>query len=277
LAGGHHPGRGAYGEVVRRAAAYVVGRGAVTSPPGYLNNADPLFGHDGMYQHGFGALFLSEVHGTLPNPAEQRRCREILEKAVTLIRNAQNRDGGWRYKPTPDQADVSVTVAQLMALRAARNAGLFVPKSTVDQCVKYIRECQQEDGGFCYMKGTPSGSAFARSAAAVVGLFSAGVYDDDAVRRGLDYLMRTASRQQFGIRDVQQYYYYGQYYAALAMWTAGGTYWSKWFPAVREELLQKASAGPGRIWTDFYGPSYATAMACIVLQLPNNYLPIMQK
>ena len=278
LAGGHHPGRGRFGDVVARAARYVVGRGAAATPPGFLNNADVLYAHDGMYQHGFGALFLAEVCGTLPAAADQRRCREILEKAVELTRKAQNREGAWRYKPVPDQHDVSVTVAQLMALRAARNAGVFVPKSTVDKCVQYIRGCQLDDGGFCYIKGQQSGSSFARSAAAVVGLFSAGVYDDPAVTRGLDYLMRYVPGQKYPVRDVQpQYYYYGQYYAALAMWTAGGAYWARWFPAVRDELVLKSASAPGRVWTDYYGQAYATAMACIVLQLPNNYLPIMQK
>ena len=41
-----------------------------------------------------------------------------------------------------------------------------------------------------------------------------------------------------------------------------------------------ASAGPRTPtggWEDFNGPAYATAMALIILQLPNNYLPIMQK
>ena len=58
---------------------------------------------------------------------------------------------------------------------------------------------------------------------------------------------------------------------------AGGEYWSRWFPAIRDELLTRARQGGG-VWTDpYHGPSYATAMALIVLQLPNNYLPILQK
>ena len=42
--------------------------------------------------------------------------------------------------------------------------------------------------------------------------------------------------------------------------------------------LARARSGPENVWTDFgHGTSYATAMACIILQLPNNYLPILQK
>jgi hypothetical protein len=41
--------------------------------------------------------------------------------------------------------------------------------------------------------------------------------------------------------------------------------------------LGRARAGGG-VWTDqYHGTAYATAMSLIVLQLPNNYLPILQK
>jgi hypothetical protein len=281
MAAGYQPGRGRYGSAVARAADYVVSCGSRNSPRGSLNNADALLSHGAMYQHGFGTLFLSEVHGMIPDPARQKRVRDMLEQAVALIRNAQNREGGWRYEPRPNQADVSVTVAQLMALRAAKNAGIFIPKSQVDRAVAYIKACQNpEDGGFCYIKGQGfAGSAFARSAAAIVGLFSAGIYEGRVIERGLAYLMRRMPCRPAAAFEPRgaDHYFYGQYYAALAMWTAGGNYWTEWFPAIRRELLHGNRTGPGGVWSDWHGSAYATAMACIILQLPNNYLPIMQK
>ena len=62
--------------------------------------------------------------------------REKLQKAVRLIINTQNNEGGWRYQPVRADADLSVTICQINALRAARNAGIFVPKETVDACIK---------------------------------------------------------------------------------------------------------------------------------------------
>ena len=41
-----------------------------------------------------------------------------------------------------------------------------------------------------------------------------------------------------------------------------------------DEHAMRASGGA---WTDTYGSAYATAMSLIILQLPNNYLPILQK
>ena len=196
--------------------------------------------------------------------------------------SAQNKEGGWRYTPRAPYADVSVTVAIMMALRAARNAGVFVRKNVIRDGSKYIRDCQLNDGGFSYFK-QPGFSAFARTAAAIVGLYSASMQEDDAVNakavdRGLRYLQQFIPGRHMGQREVpSQHYYYGQYYAALAMWTAGGEFWRTWFPAIRDELLSRARINNG-FWTDqYHGPAYATAMSLIILQLPNNYLPILQK
>ncbi len=46
---------------------------------------------------------------------------------------------------------------------------------------------------------------------------------------------------------------------------------------IRDELLTRVRASGG-LWTDpYHGSVYATAMALIILQLPNNYLPILQR
>ncbi len=278
MCGGHHAGRGRYGKAVAKAAEYVISRGRANKTTGYLANSDTLDGHTAMYQHGFAALFLAEVHGTFPDADRRTRTRDMLEKAVALTVKAQAQNGGWRYTPTPGQDDVSVTVAQLMALRAAKNAGVYVDKAVVDKAVDYIKKCRQPDGGYSYIKGQ-NGSLFPRSAAAVVGLYSAGIYDGDYIDKGLRYISQFRPRgNRLGPADIRgEHYYYGHYYAALAMWTAGGNYWNDWFPAVRAELLLRREP-TSSVWDDrIFGTAYSTAMACIILQLPNNYLPIMQK
>jgi hypothetical protein len=208
-----------------------------------------------------------------------RRTRDCLSRAVQIILHAQNDEGGWRYEPEPRQADVSVTICQIMALRAARNAGIFVPKKTVDSCIKYVRECQNPDGGFNYFRKSAGESAFARSAAGVVALYCAGVYQGKDIDRGLRYLLQFKPGTNVMRRDVPDiHYYYGHYYAAQAMWTAGPAYWQQWFPALREELLQRTRNRGDGVWVDVTTCNhYATAMACIILQIPFNYLPILQK
>lgn len=283
LGAGNQPGRGRYGKNVTRSVNYVVGLANGPSP-GFLTSADGQLGRQpaAMYSHGFASLFLAEVCGMMPEDERQKKVHAVLEQATAFAVAGQNKEGGWRYVPRADFADVSVTVALMMALRAARNAGVFVRKSVVRAGAEYIRGCQMPDGGFSYFKGQGF-SAFARTAAAIVGLYSASVPEDEevnakAIDRGLRYLQQFIPGRQFNQREIpSQHYYYGQYYAALAMWTAGGEYWRTWFPAVRDELLARARAGGGA-WTDqYHGTAYATAMSLIVLQLPNNYLPILQK
>ena len=284
MAGGNQPGRGRYGQNVSRTLDYILSV-ASANPPGYLGAGDAqhpagraMGTSSGMYSHGFGTLFLAEVCGMLPDPQRQRKVRSALEQAVACIVAAQNKEGGWRYDPRPTDADVSVTVAQMMALRAARNAGVAVRAEVMNAAARYVQECQvPSDGGFSYHKGQRF-SAFARSAASLVGLYSHGTYTGPEIERGLRYLQRYIPGRQYPPKDIPpQHYFYGQYYAALAMWTAGGEYWTQWYPAIREELLDKLRKSMGTWQDNSHGSVYATAMSLIILQLPNNYLPILQK
>jgi hypothetical protein len=280
MAGGNQPGRGPYGKCVDRAIEYVLDRQAQSSEPGFINS--PGGSQNGaMYNHGFGTLLLAEAYGMVSKKETQKRVRTALEGAVALIKKAQNQlQGGWRYDTKGNSADVSVTICQIMALRAARNAGIKVEKSIVDKCVKYVQTCQNSDGGFKYMKAADGFSLFPRSAAGVVALNCAGIYDGPKIESGLKYLMQFKPTGQapspFGRGMNEMHYFYGHYYAAQAMWTAGGKYWQEWFPAIREDLLRRVRTNGS--WLDpMVCTDYGTAMACIILQIPNNYLPIMQK
>jgi hypothetical protein len=276
MAGGAQPGRGPRGGVVSRALRFVLDQESKITP-GFLYNSNSST-HGPMYSHGFGTLFLGEVQGMVHDKALRVRLREALERAVQVILNSQNNEGGWRYQPRREGADISVTICQIMALRSARNAGVVVPKSQVDACIAYVKACQDRDGGFRYMKqGGPA--AFARTAAGVVALNSAGVYSGKEVEAGLKYLMLYKPTQGFPRRDVPDlHYFYGHYYAVQAMWIAGGERWKDWFPAIRDELISRAGRHRAdNAWSDSICSHYATAMACIILQIPNNYLPILQK
>src|SRR4029079_12783028 len=186
-----------------------------------------------MYGHGFATLFLAEVYGMTGDES----VKEKLQKAVKLIQKTQNREGGWRYQPVPYDADISVTICQVMALRAARDAGIKVEKATIDNAIKYVTACQNPDGGFSYMarEGGGGGSGFARSAAGGATLYYAGVFEGKDIERGLNYLKQFTPANAAGNGDG--HYYYGQYYAVQAMFLAGGDYWASWYPAIRNQLI----------------------------------------
>jgi hypothetical protein len=75
--------------------------------------------------------------------------------------------------------------------------------------------------------------------------------------------------------SLENHFFYGHYYAAQAMWQAGGDYWKRWHPAIRGVLLAQQKEDGS--WFDQICPEYGTAMACLVLQMPNNFLPIFQR
>jgi len=260
MADGHMPGRGRFGQTVDKCLSFVLGH---SSESGLLAAETS---HGPMYGHGFATLFLAEVYG-MTNRSE---VREILRRAVRLIVNTQNEEGGWRYQPVRGDADISVTICQVMALRAAKNVGIYIDKSVIEKATTYVKNAQNPDGGFRYMLSS-GGSAFARSAAGIAALQYAGIYKGEEIERGLQYLSRFKPPKE---RTVG-HYFYGHYYAAQAMFLAGNVYWVDWWPAVRRELIERQS--PEGFWRGQAGQEYGTAMALIILQMPNRLLPIFQK
>ena len=268
MADGNLPGRGPYASNVEKALDFVL---AAAGPSGLIA-ADTS--HGPMYGHGYATLFLAEVYGESDDP----RVHEALLKAVRLIVRTQNPEGGWRYHPVPDEADISVTITQVMALRAARNAGISVPRETIDRAIQYVRNCQNSDGGFRYML-SPGPSQFARSAAGLATLYYAGVYEGEPIDRGLAYLTRLG----FGITgNAGGHFHYGQYYASQAMFHAGGTHWASYYPQIRDGapglgnglLLQQQADGT---WNSAHGAPYGTGMSLLVLMQPYRLVPIYQR
>ena len=267
---GNLPGRGRYGDQVAKCAEFILANCTESGLIAGDSSTGPMYGH------GFATLFLGEVYGMTAgggDTALSNRLHEALVKAVHLIEQTQNEQGGWRYNPLPYDADVSVTICQIMGLRSARNAGIEVSKQTIDRAVEYVRRCQNPDGGFKYQLESGA-SGWPRSAAGVASLYYAGIYQDDAIDRGIAYLTKEALPGSTA--NGKAHYFYGHYYAVQAMYLAGGASWAKWWPAIREELV-KSQLEDGA-WEDrSVGNTYGTAMALIILQMPKRYLPIFQK
>lgn len=264
---GNLPGRGKFGINVENATNFILSAAQESG----LICADQI--HPPMYGHGFSTMFLGEVYGMTGD----ERVKEKLQKAVRLIERSQNNEGGWRYQPAPVDADISVTIVQLMALRGARDAGIKVEKDIIDRAISYVRRCQNGDGGFSYRlnQGFGGDSGFARTGAGVASLFYAGVSEGKEIDKGLEFLRRSLPGKAgaSGRGDIEGNYFYGQYYAIQAMFQSGGKDWASWYPAIREQLLQRQNKATG-LWSGDVNEEYATAMALLILQMPNRYLPV---
>ena len=251
LANGYLPEREPRGRTIAAGIDFLVNVGRAGG--GYMGES--------MYEHALATLALAEAWGM---SSRSDAIRDILKRAVDIILRAQNPRGGWRYHPRPHDADVSSTVMQIVALNSAREAGIVVPDATMARAVSYVLSCRDAaSGGFGYQG--PRDPGFARTAAGVTSLFLAGDQRSEAVLKGLDYLRKTA-----GGRD-SDWFFYGQYYAAQAMYQAGEEAFAAWYPRARDRLisLQRKDGS----WSE----EYCTPMAILTLSIPTRFLPINQR
>jgi len=255
---GHFPKQGKYGRGLDRAVRFLVQR---------AREGGGYFGGN-MYEHGLGTLALSEVWGM----TERKELRDTIKQAVVVILKSQASSGGWRYQPIPRDADISVTVMQIVALSSAREAGIYVPQKTIDRAVKYVKRLQVRfTGGFGYT--SPGSEGFARTAAGVMSLLMCGEdADSRAVRSGLSYLNKYPKDKFTKI----EWYYYGHYYAVQAMYQAGESYYQTWYPQIQRSLLRKQQSD-GSWRSGSAGTEGSTAMAVLILGVPYRFLPIYQR
>lgn len=270
LANGNTTNQGLHAPAVRQAMEYLLASGGRT---GLITRSGDE--SRSMYGHGFSMLFLSELYGMTEDPEQQTRIREVLEAAVTLTARSQSDLGGWLYTPDAHGDEGSVTVTQVQALRACRNAGITVPKATIDRAMSYLDLSMMPDGGIAYRAGLPSGSRPPITAAAVACWFNAGLYDHPNARRALEYCKRNIDVRDAG-SAVRGHYYYAHLYMAQIMYLADEQSWSEYFPKIRE-LLLRTQHDDGSWTGDAVGTTYGTAIALLILQLPYGYLPIMQR
>jgi len=254
LAHGDDPNFGPYSATIRRALDYV------------LKQCDANTGYIGptMYNHGFSTLALAESYGAVDDP----RIGPALQKAVRLIISAQagNNSHAWRYSPQSTDADTTVSGAQLVALCAARNAGIAVPEQVIQNGLNFFRSCQSPDGGIGYQFA--SGPNTTRTAIGCLVLALAKEKNTPAFKAAFNYLKSSPA-------DAQQYPQYFLYYASQAFFHGSPEQWQSWN---RQNIasLRAAQSADGN-WDGQLGPTFATAGSLLSLALNYRYLPIYER
>ncbi|MEX0653137.1 MAG: prenyltransferase/squalene oxidase repeat-containing protein [Phycisphaeraceae bacterium] len=218
-----------------------------------------------MYHHALATLALAEAWGM----SQRDEIRDAVKSGVEVILRAQHSSGGWRYQPMPVDHDTSVTAMVVVALAAAHEAGILVPREVMARATEYLKGRQTEEGGFGY-RG-PRDPGFARSAASTLALQLGGARNDEAVQNGLRYLMQTDAETAFDNR----HFFYAQYYAIQAMYQAGERPYAQWQPRIHDLLIQRQNDNGS--WNAGHGNPFGTAMAILILGVPYRYLPIYQR
>ena len=274
LANGHPPEVGRYGLVVRGGVDFLL---AQAQPDGYFGKSHGK----GMYDQGIVTLALAETLGVETDPARRQKIHAELSKAVKVILDAQSvqkpdpHAGGWRYDRKSADSDLSLSGWNALALRAARDVGVEVPKEAVQKAVGFVLKCYNaNEKGFSYQPG--GGAQIGPTAIAVLSLYLLEGPDRPEVAEGVKYLAAHP------VNDGTPFLYYSMYYVTQAANQAGGTVWPAASKAAFERLLaRQAKDGPDAgSWPKSAqepdGP-YSTAMAVLTLSVPQRLLPAYQR
>jgi hypothetical protein len=270
LAEGNTPYSGPNAGAVRNAVEYLVQR--ADPDTGLIGSEDagrPMFGH------GFAMAFLAESYGAGARAALQERIRTVLLRAIGLTARSQSARGGWYYTPDSEQDEGAVTITQAQGLRACANAGLPVPAETMARALDYLRASVNPDGGIAYRAGEPGSSRPAITCAAVATMYAAGQYSGDMVDGALAYALGTVPGTAPS-RSGGSHFFYAHMYLSQVMYFRGGDQWTQYFQPL-EQWLVEAQNGDGSWSGEFIGRTYGTSVALLILQLPANNLPLLQR
>lgn len=290
LANGDLPGRSPRGQLVESGLIFLLNQQSQVAfstagrpaRNGYFESESDKYSK--MHGHGYATLALAEAYGMLDRSREGRiaptRLHDALVAAVHRIEQSQEAEtGGFYYDPVPLGHEGSVTICVVQALRAARNAGIQVDAKVIDRAVDYVRRSQLPDGSFCYALGQRDKTSSALTAAAISTLNATGEYDSEAIRKGIEWLDRTEPLRRMLDKHMgdERFPHYERLYLAQAYFQhRDEALFRRWFPE-EVKVLESQQQADGSWESKQYGSVYATAMNTLVLLIPFQFLPILQR
>jgi hypothetical protein len=271
LASGEDPNFGPYSNHVRRALRNIIS--AQDANTGFLGSS--------MYHHGFGMLGLAEAYGAVDernlwsenNGKGQRSIGQALELAVRAAITSQKKNsfGAWRYSPSGNDADTSVSGSVLVGLLAARNAGIEVPDESIDKAIAYYKGMTSTSGQVAYSGGLGGfDESLARISIGTLVYAIARRKDMPQFKATLGYLKgRLEQAPQGGWVE------YTRYYEAQALFQGDVEAWEKWNKLLIRQLKQLQAADGS--FRGQFGAPLSTSMSLLALALNYRFLPIYER
>ena len=260
LGAGYTHQSGKHKEVVERGLYYLTGRMIDTQHGGDLQEGT-------MYAQGLATLALCEAYGMTGDEELQF----YAQRAADFIVTAQHPRGGWRYVPGAP-GDTTVTGWQIMALKSARLAHLYVPSHVTENAKSFLDSVQDSDGAF-YGYLQPGKEPGATAVGLLMRMYLGWVRNDQQVGRGAMYLA------SLGPSKTDMYF---NYYATQVMHHRGTSEWDRWNRKMRDYLIETQSRSghetgswhfPDRHGT-VGGRLYTTALCTMILEVYYRYMPL---
>ena len=274
LSAGDVPDLGRYGLAVRKSVDWLLAHQAAD---GYFGS-----GEHGLYVHAVATLALAEAQGVESGSDPQGRIHAALLKAVAVILAAQEApksqaafNGGWRSDRNSPDSDLFLTGWNVLALRAAEEAGIPVPERAFSRAAGFVKACYDaKAGGFAPQPGGTVGTG--STAIGMYCLYLLGHLDQSAA------MVDACSRYLHAHRvdGNTPFAYHAAYFVTQAMFQRGGGDWSVTGRDLLERLakVQQPDGGwPQSGTAQEQGRVYATAMAVQSLTVPYRLLPLDQR
>lgn len=250
---------------------------------------DGCFGREGkkyMYNHAIATFCMVEAYQFCEDP----KYRACAERALRYSAMTQQPGGGWDYTSMQTlRNDLSITGWQVMAMHAAREAGIALPGEMERRTRQYLSEAVLPTGASIYAdRGIGAGRQGISIAA--VGLLSR-LYmgwspRSSELRRAAERIIQEPPDRERSIaweRYYQSTYYW--YYATLALFHMGGERWDAWNTLLRRELIplqhqegeRRGSWDADPNWLGAEGGRVAaTAFNVLTFEVYYRYKPIYQ-
>jgi hypothetical protein len=283
---------GKYSNHIRKAVDWLMNHSQQSGLIGEVNAPNQGLGY--LYGHGFSLLFLSQVYGEEEDVDRRKKLEDLLTRAVKFCAKSQTSRGGWGYVSAIDGNDFdegSVSVTQVQALRAARNAGIVVAKETIDKVHDYLKKCTTQRGGLIYsLQSGGGGERPTITVAAIASMFSTGEYDSPLAKKWIKFVkpiipLDTVGQEQYGHSEYTQYYY------AQVIYMMGEDGYAKLFPDSKANdrltwsrykkaffaFLERTQDKDGSWSGTAIGKVWTTCCYLTTLQLERGALPFYQR
>lgn len=251
--------------------------------------------------HADALLFLASAYDADDAGPRRTRLRTLVAAAVAHAVKGQTDRGAWGDARGGGEADdTQLTAGVLHALAAARAAGVEVPAAVFERAARYYAAATTTEGGVTYsLSAVRPGGARADvtnpvSTALAAASFLTAPRRPPELRRWVAAAERTmpavpGSSRPGGFTSSVAFMLQSLAFARVAHALGDDGYRSlvpgasggvmRW-SAHRERLFPcvRGAQSPDGSWADAsFGPARATALALIILQLDNDYLPAFSR
>jgi len=223
----------------------------------------------GRHAHSFfAALCLSQVLGEGWDP---QPVRQALGKLVETIAKSQNAGGNWGNE---SWAPTLGTVMGWISLRSAHFAGYHVEASAKRTAQHLIDQMRSK---ISVRQGSWMHTLY-KNATGIRVLYAMGMEGEPIAQKALADALQLVTKDSTPFSAAGGEEYLAFHLITETMLQRGGEPWRRWFPLVRDKIIQVQNADGS--WTGRHcitSRTFCTAAALLVLSAPNRYLPISQQ